>query len=85
MPGHGPLCGKEYLDDQRAWIEEWVAYVRGGVERGMTKEEALDQLTDMTDRYPMDVEQDGMAPFVMRLNIANIYDYVTGQGAHAPK
>ena len=45
----------------------------------MTKDEALDNLTDMTDRYPMDVEQDGMAPFVMRLNIANIYDYVTGK------
>lgn len=84
VPGHGPLCGTEYLDDQRAWIEEWVAYVRSGVERGMTKEEALDTLTDLTDRYPMDVEQEGMAPFVMRLNVANLYDYVTGQGAHAP-
>ncbi len=83
VPGHGPLCGKEYLDDQAAWIQEWVSYVRSGVERGMTKEEALDQLTDMTERYPMDVEQDGMAPFVMRLNVANLYDYVTGQGAHA--
>ena len=46
----------------------------------MTKEEALDQLTD---RYPMDVEQDGKAPFVMRLNVASLYDYVAGQGAHA--
>lgn len=83
VPGHGPLCGKEYLADQQAWIEEWVAYVRSGVERGMTKDEALDQLTDLTDRYPMDVEQDGMAPFVMRLNVGNLYDYVTGEGAHS--
>ncbi len=37
----------------------------------------------MTDRYPMDVEQDGMKQIVMRLNVANLYDYVTGQGAHA--
>ena len=36
----------------------------------------------MTDRYPMDVEQDGMAPMVMKLNIANLYDYVTGAGIH---
>lgn len=34
-------------------------------------------------RYPMDVEQDGMAPMVMRLNVANLYDYVTGAGIHA--
>ena len=60
-----------------------MAYVRGGVERGMTKAEAVDMLTDLTNRYPMDVEQDGMAPMVMRMNVANIYDFVTGEGAHA--
>jgi glyoxylase-like metal-dependent hydrolase (beta-lactamase superfamily II) len=27
-------------------------------------------------------EQDGMAPHVMRLNAANLYDYVTGAGIH---
>jgi hypothetical protein len=31
----------------------------------------------------MDVEQDGMEPMVMRLNVANLYDYVTGAGMHA--
>ena len=35
-------------------------------------------LIDMTDRHPMDVGQDGMAPMVMRLNVANLYDYLTG-------
>ena len=38
-------------------------------------------LTDLTDRYPMDVEQDGMAPMVMRMNVANIYDFVTAARA----
>jgi hypothetical protein len=32
----------------------------------------------MTDRYPMDVGQDGMAPMVMRINVVNLYDYLTG-------
>jgi hypothetical protein len=36
----------------------------------------------MTERYPMDVGQDGMAPHVMRLNVANLYDYLTGTGIH---
>jgi glyoxylase-like metal-dependent hydrolase (beta-lactamase superfamily II) len=84
VPGHGPVCDKRYLDEQEAFIREWVAYVRGGVERGMTREECVDGLTAMTDRYPMDVEQEGMAPRVMRLNVANLYDYVLGAGIHRP-
>jgi hypothetical protein len=48
----------------------------------MTKEEALDKLTAMTERYPMDVGLEGQAPRVMRMNIANLYDYLTGDGMH---
>ena len=33
-------------------------------------------------RYPMDVGQDGMSPHVMRLNVANLYDYLMGTGIH---
>jgi glyoxylase-like metal-dependent hydrolase (beta-lactamase superfamily II) len=78
VPGHGAVCGKGYLDEQGAFIQEWKEYVKNGIDRGMTKDEAVANLTAMTDRYPMDVEQDGMAPMVMRLNAANLYDYLTG-------
>jgi len=83
VPGHGPVCDKRYLDEQGAFIEEWVDYVRTAVNRGMTRDEAVASLTAMTDRYPMDVEQDGMAPHVMKLNVANLHDYITGTGRHA--
>jgi glyoxylase-like metal-dependent hydrolase (beta-lactamase superfamily II) len=83
VPGHGPVCDERYLDEQGAFIEEWVDYVRGAVERGMTRDEAVASLTAMRDRYPMDVEQDGMAPYVMKLNVANLHDYVTRTGRHA--
>ena len=83
VPGHGPVCDKRYLTEQGAFISEWVDYVRGAVGRGMTKDEAVASLTAaMTDRYPMDVEQDGMAPMVMKMNVANLHDYVTGSGIH---
>jgi len=82
VPGHGPVCDKNYLKEQGAFIEEWVEYVRGAVGRGMTKPECIATLTALTDRYPMDVAQDGMAPRVMQLNVANLYDYVTGTGIH---
>jgi glyoxylase-like metal-dependent hydrolase (beta-lactamase superfamily II) len=83
VPGHGPVCDKRYLDEQEAFIREWIDYVRRAVERGLTRDECVEALTALTDRYPMDVEQDGMAPRVMRLNAANLYDYVTGRGIHA--
>ncbi len=82
VPGHGPVCGKEYLGEQGAFIREWVDYVRRAVDKGMSRDEAVVALTAMTDRYPMDVGQDGMAPMVMKLNVANLYDYVTGTGIH---
>ena len=83
VPGHGPVCDTRYLAEQGAFIEEWVDYVRRAVDKGVAKAEAVASLTAMTDRYPMDVEQDGMAPMVMKLNVANLYDYVTGAGMHA--
>ena len=82
VPGHGPVCGKRYLDEQGSFIREWTDYVRRAVERGMTRDEAVEKLTAMTDRYPMDVDQDGMAPRVMKMNVANLYDYATGAGIH---
>jgi glyoxylase-like metal-dependent hydrolase (beta-lactamase superfamily II) len=83
VPGHGPVCDKRYLAEQGAFIQEWVEYVRGAVGKGMSRDEAVRNLTVMTDRYPMDVGQDGMAPRVMQMNAANLYDYVTGTGIHA--
>jgi cyclase len=82
VPGHGALCDKSYLDEQGTYIMEWVDYVRRAVERGMSKEEAIENLTDMTDRYPMDVGQDGTSPRVMKMNVANLYDFILGQGIH---
>jgi glyoxylase-like metal-dependent hydrolase (beta-lactamase superfamily II) len=78
VPGHGEVCDKSYLDEQGAFVLEWKEYVKSGIDRGMTKDEAIANLTAMTDRYPMDVGQAGMAPMVMRINVANLYDYLTG-------
>src|SRR5256886_5522658 len=83
VPGHGPVCDKSYLKEQEAFIREWVDYVRGGVDRGLTKDQCVESLTAMTDRYPMDVEQEGYAPRVMKMNVANLFDYVMGAGIHA--
>lgn len=54
-PATGPFTGKDYLDEQKGFIQEWVEYVQSGAGRGMSKDEAVAGLTAMTDRYPMDV------------------------------
>ncbi len=78
VPGHGDICGKGYLNEQGAFIQEWKAYVKDAIERGMTRDEAILRLTAMTDRYPMDVGQDGMSPAVQKMNVGNLYNYLTG-------
>jgi len=78
VPGHGPICDKGYLDEQGSFVTEWKDYVTKAINQGMTRDEAIANLTDMTARYPMDVGQDGMAPMVMKMNVANLYDYLTG-------
>ena len=78
VPGHGPLTDKSYLDEQGSFILEWRDYVKSAIDQGMTRDDAVNNLTKMTDRYPMDVGQDGMAPMVMRMCAGNLYDYLTG-------
>jgi cyclase len=82
VPGHGHPCGKEYLDELEAYIREWVEYVREAIDRGWSRERCVNELTAMTDRYPMDVGQAAMAPRVMQMNAGNLYDYLTGSGIH---
>ena len=83
VPGHGRRCDKGYLDEQGTYIMEWKDYVKKAVDAGISKEDAIESLTDFTDRYPMDVGQDGTSPRVMKMNVANLYDYWTRSGIHA--
>tara|TARA_B100000586_G_C19926707_1_gene349596 strand:- start:116 stop:721 length:606 start_codon:yes stop_codon:yes gene_type:complete len=78
VPGHGEMCGKDYLDEQGSFISEWKDYVQDAINRGMTREESVSTLTAMIGRYPMDVEQAALAPMVMGINAGNLYDYLTG-------
>ena len=85
IPGHGRRCDKSYLDEQGEYILEWKEYARQAVERGMTRDEAVENLTDLTDRYPMDVGQDGTSPRVMKMNAANLWDYWSREGIHTDR
>lgn len=77
VPGHGDLCGKAYLDEQGAFIQEWKEYVKRAIDRGLTKEQAIYSLTDMIERYPTESPQQDAAA-INRMNVANLYDFLTG-------
>jgi cyclase len=82
VPGHGAVCDKSYLDEQGDYILEWKAYAQKAIDQGLSKDDAVERLTAMTERYPMDVGLEGQAPRVMRMNVANLYDYLTQTGMH---
>jgi cyclase len=39
VPGHGPVCTKQYISVQSAFIREWVTAVALGISKGWSKEE----------------------------------------------
>ena len=84
VPGHGPVCDKGYLDEQGSFVMEWKEYVASGINSGMTRDQAIANLSGMLERYPMDVGQASMESMVMRMNVANLYDYLTGSWPPPP-
>ncbi len=84
VPGHGSICNRAYLDTQAEVIREWVGTVREAIDRGLSREEAIEQLSDRPDRFPMASGQEGKAVEVARLNVANLWDFATRTGIHAP-
>jgi len=77
VPGHGPLCGRQALDEQRAFLMEWVTAVAAGIARGWSKKECQRRISFL-DRFPVDIGQEHMAEFVTQNNISALYDRLTG-------
>jgi cyclase len=77
VPGHGPICNKDYIPKQSAFIREWVAAVAVGIANGWTKEECVMRISFL-DRYPMDYGQEKAGQMVQRLNVERIYDFLLG-------
>lgn len=76
VPGHGEVCDKSYLDEQGAFIQEWLNLVQNAIDKGMTKQEAVETLS-LLHRYPMDVDIDFMGPMVMQWNASRLWDVLT--------
>lgn len=78
VPGHGPVKDKGYIKVQRAFILEWIAAVKDGIDKGWSLDECIKRIS-FADRYPVDIGQEEMMDYIQRTNIVKCYNYVTGK------
>ena len=77
VPGHGPVVGKEYIKEQRAFIYEWISAVAKGMQNGWTLKECQEKI-NFADRYPVDIGQDEMMQYIQETNVARCFNYLSG-------
>jgi cyclase len=78
IPGHGPVCTKQELYVQRAFLLEWVTQIAVAIGKGWSKEECLEKL-GFADRFPVDIGQEYMLDDVTWNNINALYDQLTAR------
>ena len=78
VPGHGPVCTKDYVDVQSAFIREWIAAVAVGISKGWSKEECIKRISFL-NRFPVDIGQEYMGPRVQEMNVSALFDYLTNK------
>ena len=73
VPGHGEVCGKDYIPEMSAIISDWVSAVDLAIKSGMSLEEAQDRISFL-DRCPMEAGAESMALEVQRMNVRRLYE-----------
>lgn len=76
VPGHGPVVGKEFIREQRAFIYEWIAEVAKGIQKGWSLDDCIKNIS-FEDRYPVDIGQEEMMEYIQRTNVVKCYNYLT--------
>jgi glyoxylase-like metal-dependent hydrolase (beta-lactamase superfamily II) len=78
IPGHGPVCSKNYIPKQSAFIREWITAVAVGIAKGWSKEECVKRVSFL-DRFPMDIGQESSGPIIQQLNVERIFEFLQGR------
>lgn len=72
IPGHGDVCGKDYLDEQASAVKEWIDTIQGALGKGWSLEETLERVSFL-DRFPIEEEMKIKAKELEKLGISNVY------------
>ncbi len=76
IPGHGQICGRDYIPEMIAFIQAWIDAVKGAIDKGMSLEEAQEHIS-LLDRYPMQAGAEDRAKLVQRMNVARLYEVLS--------
>ena len=75
IPGHGEVCSKGYLDEQAAFVRDWVAAVKEAASKGWSVHEAQERI-NFLDRYPMSKGREEFGLELQRINVVRLYELV---------
>lgn len=78
VPGHGPICNKDYITKQSAFIREWVTAVAVGMAKGWSLDECQQKISFL-DRFPVDVGQESAGPLIQQKAVERIYNFLLGK------
>ena len=78
VPGHGPICKKDYITKQSAFIREWVTAVAVGMAKGWGLQECMQRISFL-DRFPVDVGQEAAGPMIQQKAVERIYNFLQGK------
>jgi cyclase len=77
VPGHGDICKKDYLDEQAAVIQRWVDVVQSAIEKGLSREEAVAEISP-PDPYPKQPNTPMTEADLNKAIIARLYSIYAG-------
>jgi cyclase len=75
IPGHGDVCGKDYLDEQASVVKEWIEVARNAVNSGWSIEESQEKITFL-ESYKVEEEMKERVREMEKVGIANVYEQV---------
>ncbi len=78
VPGHGPICNKDYITKQSAFIREWVTAVAVGMAKGWSLQECIQRISFL-DRFPVDIGQEAAGPMIQQKAVERIYNFLQGK------
>jgi cyclase len=76
VPGHGPVCDKSAIYENKQFIYDWFSAVSEGIAKGWSKDECVERI-NFADRCPVDIGQADAMDYIQTHNVMVVYDYLT--------
>ena len=75
VPGHGPVCDKSAIYENKQLLYDWFSAVSAGIAKGWTVDECIANIS-FADRCPVDIGQADVMDYIQEYNVRVAYDYL---------